>query len=141
MGVVKYTKEELTDLYWGQSLSISEIATQMHTSLKAIHRAMVRCGVPRRNLSQATRMATLAERNSRWKGVNIDAASGRARAQRMYPKQLCCVCSSLGERHHKDGNPLNNEVNNIDWLCRKHHMKVDGRLVRRTITGQFRGRR
>jgi hypothetical protein len=36
--------------------------------------------------------------------------------------------STRVERHHKDGNPLNNDPGNIDRLCRRCHMVVDGRL-------------
>lgn len=32
------------------------------------------------------------------------------------------------DRHHIDGDPLNNTVENIAVYCRRHHMLVDGRL-------------
>lgn len=31
-------------------------------------------------------------------------------------------------RHHRDGNTANNKTENIIFLCRKCHMKEDGRL-------------
>lgn len=137
MGVIKYTEDLLDSLYWGQQLSIGQIASQMHSNVSAIHRAMVRCDVPRRSLSQANRPPKLGERNPMWKGDNIDPKEGRGRAERMYPQQPCRICSKKGERHHKDDNPLNNEPSNIDWLCKQHHMEADGRLERRASNGRF----
>ena len=47
----------------------------------------------------------------------------------MFPGPRPCVkCRAKGERHHVDGNPLNNVPENIAWLCRHHHMELDGRL-------------
>ena len=30
--------------------------------------------------------------------------------------------------HHKDGNTLNNNGDNVTILCRRCHMRIDGRL-------------
>lgn len=63
-----------------------------------------------------------------------DPQTGRARAERMYSLEgkVCEVCGTTNydtvERHHKNGNPLNNEPENIQFLCRYHHMIVDGRI-------------
>ena len=138
MGVIKYTEEQLSLLYWGQQLSIGQIACLMQSTGPTIYKAMVRCGVPRRTLSQAQRPAKMGERNPRWGGDTIDPKNGRSRARRMYPQQSCRICGKPGERHHKDDDPLNNEPSNIDWLCKRHHMEVDGRLARRTPNGKFR---
>ena len=137
MGVIKYTAEQLNSLYWGQRLSIRQIASRFHSNVSAIHKAMVRCGVPRRSLSEANRPPKMGKLNPRWKGEDIIPKSGRSRARRLYPKQLCHICGKLGERHHKDNNPLNNDPSNIEWLCRKHHMEADGRLGRRLRNGRF----
>lgn len=32
------------------------------------------------------------------------------------------------DRHHRDGNPLNNDPGNVASLCRRCHMELDGRL-------------
>lgn len=38
-------------------------------------------------------------------------------------------CTENGrDRHHIDGDPLNNDIANIAVYCRRHHMMVDGRL-------------
>ena len=72
---------------------------------------------------------TKGDKNPRWMGDNISAKSGRLRARKIYPKQDCELCGSTKtERHHKDGDTLNNHHSNIQFLCRRCHMKVDGRL-------------
>lgn len=61
--------------------------------------------------------------NPNWKGDKIETAQGgRTRAEVMYscPKGL--------ERHHKDGNTLNNSPENIEFISRREHMIKDGRL-------------
>ena len=71
-----------------------------------------------------------------WKGDLVDEDSGRARARRLFsnPKP-CSRCGILrSERHHKDGNTLNNSSENVESLCRRCHMTADGRL------GKFRSR-
>ena len=43
---------------------------------------------------------------------------------------LCESCkeSPAVERHHKDDNPLNNDPSNLLFVCRKCHMRLDGRI-------------
>jgi len=78
-------------------------------------------------------------KNPQWKGDLRAPGTGRVIANRLYPNpQPCEVCGELRtEKHHIDNNPINNASNNIMWLCRKHHMKVDGRLSRRGKDGRF----
>ena len=72
-----------------------------------------------------------AEHKSNWKGTNITIAGGRDRAQRWYKSAPCEICGSpKSDRHHKDGDTSNNSPSNIQFLCRKHHMEVDGRKKR-----------
>lgn len=65
-----------------------------------------------------------------WLGDAITVRSGRSRAKRAYPTIGPCVkCGKVkSERHHKDGNTANNRASNIIPLCRKCHMRTDGRL-------------
>jgi len=66
-----------------------------------------------------------------WKGDGACVRAGRTRALRKYPVKPCDCCGEsekLVERHHRDGNTLNNESDNIIFLCRKCHMAEDGRL-------------
>ena len=52
-------------------------------------------------------------------------AGGRKRAQRKYTLTACVDCGEKKflQRHHKDGNPLNNSSENIKILCRSCHAK------------------
>lgn len=71
------------------------------------------------------------EKNPRWCGNEVSEEAGRKRARRRISldKRACSICGSIPvERHHIDGNTLNNHDNNILIVCRKCHMKVDGRL-------------
>jgi len=66
-----------------------------------------------------------------WKGDNASQQAGRLRAQRMYPSQPCEACGMEdGHRHHKDRNTLNNNRDNIEFLCGRchklRHIKEDG---------------
>lgn len=57
--------------------------------------------------------------------------SGWVEAQILYniTDKKCSICKEADatERHHKDGNPYNNESENIIICCRKCHMDLDGR--------------
>ncbi len=53
-------------------------------------------------------------------------AAGNARARRDFPDAPCEICGVFpAQRHHKDGNPLNNVRENIAMLCPKHHIHAD----------------
>jgi hypothetical protein len=70
-----------------------------------------------------------AEDHHAWKGEEASVKAGRSRALRRYPLQPCSVCGKAhSERHHLDGNTMNNEPDNILFVCRKCHMAKDGRL-------------
>lgn len=67
--------------------------------------------------------------NPNWKGDNVRKEQGRSRARKLYDLGICEQCGvPASDRHHKDGNTLNNTRSNIAMLCRRCHMKVDGRL-------------
>ncbi len=70
------------------------------------------------------------ENHPNWVGDVISEKGGRARALRIYKViPNCRICnSSRSERHHKDGNTANNSKENMDFLCRRCHMSVDGRI-------------
>ena len=75
------------------------------------------------------RLLEAAER--RWKPGPVSSNASHSRARRRYP--VPSECERCGrsvpiERHHKDGDPVNNERQNIAMLCRRCHMEVDGRM-------------
>ena len=65
-----------------------------------------------------------------WKGSAVSVKGGRTRAYRIYKNiSPCVLCGSFrSERHHIDGDTANNSPDNVIFICRKCHMKNDGRL-------------
>lgn len=56
--------------------------------------------------------------------------AGRMRAQRLFPLHpVCAECevTPAYDRHHWDGDATNNTLTNIVPLCRRCHMRIDGR--------------
>lgn len=82
---------------------------------------------------RSKRNVARGEDNQGWKGDNVSHLNvGRKRARNRFRlPAICDNCLSLPakDRHHKDGNPLNNQRTNISFLCRKCHMQEDGRLA------------
>ncbi len=61
----------------------------------------------------------------------LAVGTGHWRARQKYPViGNCerCVEKPATDRHHKDGNTLNNDRSNVAFLCRKCHMEEDGRM-------------
>lgn len=80
----------------------------------------------------------------RWNGNDASKNAKRGRAQRLYavggPCEFRGCTSASADRHHIDGNPGNNASENIELLCRRHHMERDGRLaalVARNMPGEL----
>lgn len=73
----------------------------------------------------------MGEQHHNWKGDSAKVGAGRMRARVAFSLGPCETCGKVGiDRHHKDGNTLNNVPENIKILCRKCHMKEDGRLYK-----------
>jgi len=72
--------------------------------------------------SENKRASKIGSLNPAWKGDKAKPQSGRARAEEMYyaPKGF--------ERHHIDGNPLNNDPDNVLIVTRREHLILDGRM-------------
>jgi hypothetical protein len=70
------------------------------------------------------RLTKLGSKNPNWKGNNISATEGRHRARVALkaPKGVEC--------HHIDGNPLNNNLENLVLVTHREHMLLDGRLAK-----------
>lgn len=81
-----------------------------------------------RQLKSISRRGRYAGADSpNWKGDAAQPQAGRVRAHDLYPRAPR-VCSGCGkspqkrmDRHHVDGNPLNNAPDNVQWLCTKCH--------------------
>lgn len=96
-------------------------------------------GVPRRFVRnhwvysvdgrRISKEAKLAEKNPMWKGTDVLPQAGHLRARRRFTLKPCADCGAPGrDRHHQDANTLNNTEENVIILCRRCHMKRDGRL-------------
>lgn len=81
----------------------------------------------------AKRIATLryGPDHHLWKGDQATKNNARGRARRLIKTLGPCADCGAGrtERHHRDGNPYNNDLSNIQILCRRCHMRADGRLA------------
>jgi uncharacterized protein YlaI len=83
--------------------------------------------------SHISKRIRIGDQHHHWKGDSATDKSGRTRALRKFSApDKCGRCLKIGrvDRHHVDGNTLNNEPSNIEFLCRKCHMTVDGRINR-----------
>ncbi len=86
------------------------------------------CGIVYRNKNTLLK----GENHPNYKGDNASPGGGGQRARRLYKENKPCeLCGNVkAERYHKDSNTLNNESCNVVFLCRRCHMKEDGRLLR-----------
>lgn len=80
----------------------------------------------------------VVERSQTQRGqIRVEDATpqaGRKRARLMYPgPHECEHCGAPAERHHRDGNPLNNAAENVAFLCRKHHINEEDRMAYRRV--------
>lgn len=86
------------------------------------------------NLSGPDKPVMRGESHYAWKGDDVQVTEGRQRARTLY-KDIgqCRECAAPAvDRHHRDGDTLNNEPDNVVPLCRSCHMRVDGRSARLT---------
>lgn len=111
-----------------KSFKMSDLTTAFGRSAFAIKQRASNHGLGNRYRS---RLGTRGERNRWWKGDAATQQSKHGRARVRFEMGPCELCAKPGkDRHHKDGNPGNNERSNVQILCRKCHMEVDGRSYR-----------
>ena len=74
----------------------------------------------------------LGDKNPMWVGDKVsDLDTARNRVRRKYKPVIDLLIELSGVKwdiHHIDGNPLNNEDDNLAISTRKGHMTIDGRL-------------
>ena len=93
-------------------------------------------GGPKKGYRQSpehiSRRIKKGDQHPNWKGDLASIKSGRSRALRKFTAKSCEKCGRKDdlERHHVDGNTLNNNATNITILCPRCHMTIDGRLKR-----------
>lgn len=85
--------------------------------------------MPQLKKQKTKRGSIRGERHYAWRGDRASNGAKRTRARALYVAEQCEICHATpAERHHVDSNPGNNEASNVQVLCRKCHMIVDGRL-------------
>ena len=71
--------------------------------------------------------------NPNWKD-EVSEDQSRYRARHILPPGKCTKCDRKGtDVHHKDENPFNNEPENLERLCAKHHRQEHARLKKEKI--------
>ena len=112
-----YENENQIKMLYESGKSLQEIEVNLNIPKTTAKRYLIKLKVPLRTLAETK----IGEKNPRWKGDKAKEPAGHARARRKFnpPKGL--------EIHHVDGNPLNNNLENISFVSRKEHMKLDGR--------------
>jgi hypothetical protein len=84
-------------------------------------------------------IARLCNKNGMWKGDNAKLNAIHIWVKSRKPKpELCERCKLVKpfDLANKSGK-YRRDVNDYDWLCRKCHMKKDGRMFKRDKYGRF----
>jgi len=133
-GIVSHkSKEWLYEQYYIKNLLPKEIANICRVSRQTIMNWIKYFNIQksiRPPITELTRKK-LSDRKSKnnspaWKGNLAGIEAGRARARRWYKSRPCEKCRSINNivRHHIDRNTLNNDINNIIFLCSSCHRKL-----------------
>ena len=127
-----YTKEQYEEALRLRKLGYGKrrIARKMGINMNTIYSWYAQGKKPRsvrpfhhtEESKEKIRRAKLRDKNPNWGGNNVKVKTGYIRARRWFE------CEEGKERHHIDGNPLNNDPENIMFVTRKEHMILDGRL-------------
>lgn len=109
-----WSEEELSDLNERKTVKIKNywLGKEGHMKGKKFSEEH------KRNLAKSK----WGDKNPKWKGDAATPNAGRGRARRLIGPQ------DGKDIHHIDGNPLNNEPDNLEPLTRQEHMEKDGRL-------------
>jgi hypothetical protein len=121
MACSKWTPEDIEFLIKNNSKYTStQLAALMGRNQRAIETKRIRLKLKANEkvTNEAKRVAKLKEKNPNWKGNQVCKDRGRERARSWIKVTPPCeVCGSpKSERHHKDGNTLNNDLSNIAFF-------------------------
>lgn len=139
-------KDPIKNLEWRKNLSKSKIGKHMDQETKNKISATLRemnkitptnhkhfLGRKHTDAAKVKQsISKLREKNPNWAGDNPihKHDTGNLRAERWFPK------IPGREKHHIDGNALNNDPSNIMYVTRREHMQLDGRLKNLTHNHQ-----
>jgi hypothetical protein len=135
--------EQIKQMYESGKSSV-DISKEIGFSDGAIQEHLILIGVKMRKrtdygFTEETRKklsaASIGENNHEWKGDQAKIKTGRERARKIFP------CPKGKQRHHIDGNTLNNSPDNILIVTPKEHIALDNRKFksekRRNKLGQY----
>lgn len=92
------------------------------------------CDEPMWNRSKLCKGCNKGQNHYAWRGDAARPETKRARVENSARPLGGCEFSGCDkaatDRHHIDGNTGNNARVNIQFLCRAHHMQIDGRADR-----------
>lgn len=112
----------LAERFQKRGMSMAAIAREAGCSVTSVQRALrTHLGI-----DSAKRPSEKSERQ-------LQEIRNRSLARRMFEKEPCLVCGEEGTLNHIDGDTSNNEPDNVEWLCRSHHLMVDKRLAARAV--------
>lgn len=75
-----------------------------------------------------------ASRKTNWsRPQGLSRTATRRRARKLWMArhggaEPICHCGKKADVHHRDGNPLNNADENLEPLCRSHHIAHENKL-------------
>lgn len=119
----------------GVCIRVKEVSSETRKKMSERHKGHKVSYETRTKISKAVTGKKRTEEQCRaifdrvFQGNSASQAAGRQRAQKLYPVPLPCKCCGVTaqeariDRHHKDGNTLNNAFDNIEFLCASCHTK------------------
>lgn len=104
-----------------------------------IHKNVTSCGCFSREVHSNLKKECIGEKNHNWTGDNVSYEGLHLWIKRHKPKSD--KCEHCGKNGKLDAANLSGkykrDIKDFRWLCRKCHMKIDGRIKRKNKYGRF----
>jgi hypothetical protein len=125
---------EVKKMYIEEGLNIYQIAKKLNCSASCVKCSLHRTKV---TLNKTTHKSN--EKNPQWKGNNVSYKGLHAWIKRHKLKPLFCErCKIKSPRDLANiSGEYKRDVNDFEWLCRRCHMKSDGRLKKYAILKRY----
>ncbi len=108
--------------------TLQDFADVFSCSREYIRQILTREGLPTKAIYLKHRRS-YGEGGYQWKGDGIKSGAGNRRARQLMPTPICELCGSVKnvDIHHRDKNPINNQIFNLQPLCRHCHIIAEPR--------------